>query len=69
MNRTDTLAVALVVVLAYVLSAGPACWLVKKNASPDWALEVYARVYAPFCRWPCPEPLRGMLRWYISLRC
>jgi hypothetical protein len=58
--------VVVVVVFAYVLSVGPACWFLTWNTCPEWAHQAYPWVYAPFCL-PCPEPFRSMLRWYIGL--
>lgn len=39
--------VALVVLMLYVLSVGPACWMLTWAGDPDWAVSPYCAVYAP----------------------
>ncbi len=57
--------VALAIPVLYVLSFGPACWLVDRGNA---RIEVVARVYRPFVRAAAAENGIGrFLKWYGGL--
>ena len=61
--------VGLVVVLAYVLSVGPAQWLVVNGWVPGWLCGPIAWFYWPLEKlWKDgPTPVHESLRWYYRL--
>lgn len=61
----------LVGVLLYVLSFGPACWIVTRTSVPDgsWPHQTFCFVYGPVTNavlWT-PESLEGVINWYVGL--
>ncbi len=55
--------VVLVALLAYPLSFGPACWLVRRNLTSRISV---ARAYRPIiiCTHALPAPIRRLAGWY-----
>lgn len=63
-------AILLIGVLLYVLSFGPACWMVTRAAMPDgsWPHRTFYFVYGPVANavlWT-PESLEGAINWYLG---
>src|SRR5262245_46987234 len=56
------------VFVAYPLSVGPACWLRYRQASPEWASDVFYAAYAPIAWFDenGPRPLRHVFRHYAE---
>jgi hypothetical protein len=58
--------VVVVVVLAYVLSFGPATWLYERQVVPDSAVTmIYAPVLSAYEY--APRPIRQATDWYMAL--
>jgi hypothetical protein len=61
--------VAAVALLVYVLSFGPAMWLVDRRILPAWSKSAVSVVYYPIF-WTSivgPRPVREAVRWYAEL--
>ena len=55
--------------LVYLLSFGPAMWLVDREILPAWSISVVSAVYYPVY-WTStvgPRPVREAIRWYAEL--
>jgi hypothetical protein len=55
--------------LAYLLSFGPAMWLVDRRILPAWTKQSVSFVYYPIF-WSSivgPRPVRELVRWYAEL--
>ena len=61
--------VMVVVLIVYVLSAGPALWIVSQDWSPDWALQVFNVLHFPvgYLDDHGPQPVRQAIDWYADL--
>jgi hypothetical protein len=60
--------VVLVLVMAYPLSFGPACWLYSRSESLEiW--ETSDRIYYPilWACWHAPEPVGDAIDWYMNV--
>src|SRR5260370_42080825 len=60
---------ATVALLAYVLSFGPAMWLVDRGILPAWPKQSVSFVYYPVF-WTSmvgPRPVRELVRWYAEV--
>jgi hypothetical protein len=61
--------VAAVALLVYLLSFGPAMWLVDRRVLPAWSKSAVSVVYYPVF-WTSmvgPRPVRELVRWYAEL--
>ena len=60
--------VVVVVLVAYPLSFGPACWLASRDLLPAWAVLPLMVCYHPL-NWirHLPPPAKEALDWYIGL--
>jgi hypothetical protein len=61
--------VAAVALLVYLLSFGPAMWLVDRKILPAWTTPTVSFVYYPVF-WTSmvgPRPVREAVRWYAEL--
>ena len=61
--------VAAVALLVYLLSFGPAMWLVDRRILPAWSKSAVSVVYYPVF-WTStigPRPVREAVRWYAEL--
>jgi hypothetical protein len=57
------------VLLVYLVSFGPASWLLVRCPSPDWAIQAHHQIYAPLM-WMIdkgPSPLPAVLDWYATI--
>jgi len=57
------------VLLVYILSFGPASWLLVRCPSPEWAFRAHHHIYAPM-NWTMqngPSPLPEILAWYTTV--
>jgi hypothetical protein len=55
--------------LVYLVSFGPASWLLVRCPSPDWAVRAHHQIYAPMI-WAMqngPSPLPKILAWYTTV--
>ena len=60
---------AAIALLVYVLSFGPAMWLVERKLLPAWTKQTVSYVYYPIF-WASmvgPRPVREAVRWYAEL--
>jgi hypothetical protein len=60
--------VVVAMLLLYVVSIGPACWLAGRNCVPDWAVGPGETIYQPAI-WLVqngPEPIGNAIVWYAA---
>jgi hypothetical protein len=61
--------VVAVLLIAYPLSMGPACWIVNQEWCPSAGQDAYPFVYLPIyvLYFNGPQPVQGAIEWYGEL--